>query len=406
MDRFNDSCDFMRTDLGEYPTYLYDNNPFNDVKYLFNRDVLFNRVYPMIQETKTEGFTPGIRSFDDYSNWQSYSHFGIESACLRYLTEEDVEQVHLTDEEKEKIRKNVEQNVTSLPDKYPNVDFYYYFPPYSVIRWDEWKNSGNPIKMLETKAFITELIIQHDNIKLFSFSDIPEITTNLNHYKDNVHYAEWVNSFIMQCLHDGRYRLTPDNYRDYDEEEYDFYTTYVYTTVNWQEDYEDDYYAAAELNGLKTGAAPIDVLNDDSIGLSVNHNGLIADAETNINVRLDCCGTLDRDPSGPELGEYLRDYDYNGVKFTVDLDKGYDYLCFKGQKINDHGGFAVYVYDSEGNVVASKEKRYEDLDNEWHQYVLNLSDLEREVTVIINGGYTDWSGSPDSDFWFFDIYVQ
>ena len=33
--------DAMRQDMGEYPTYLYDRNLLNDVKYLYNRDVVF-----------------------------------------------------------------------------------------------------------------------------------------------------------------------------------------------------------------------------------------------------------------------------------------------------------------------------------------------------------------------------
>lgn len=37
--------DLMRTDLGTYPTYLYDDNPFNDVEYLFNRDIVLKRCY-------------------------------------------------------------------------------------------------------------------------------------------------------------------------------------------------------------------------------------------------------------------------------------------------------------------------------------------------------------------------
>lgn len=41
---FSDS-DTMRFDLGEYPTYLYDDNIFNDVKYVFNRDVFLIKYY-------------------------------------------------------------------------------------------------------------------------------------------------------------------------------------------------------------------------------------------------------------------------------------------------------------------------------------------------------------------------
>ena len=38
-------ADAMRTDLGDFPDYLYDSNPFNDVEYLLNKEILFHSVY-------------------------------------------------------------------------------------------------------------------------------------------------------------------------------------------------------------------------------------------------------------------------------------------------------------------------------------------------------------------------
>lgn len=49
-----DESSRMRTDLGAYPTYLYDNNPFNDVRYLFNKDVVFKLVYQMAVDNDNE----------------------------------------------------------------------------------------------------------------------------------------------------------------------------------------------------------------------------------------------------------------------------------------------------------------------------------------------------------------
>lgn len=123
----------MRNDLGDYPTYLYDSNPFNDVKYLFNRDVIWGRVYSMTAASDAEDFTPGITSFDDYARWQYSYKFGIHTVLPNGIAEfETQDPVHLTDEERKVIRGNIEQNVTSLADEYPNVDFYYFFSPYST----------------------------------------------------------------------------------------------------------------------------------------------------------------------------------------------------------------------------------------------------------------------------------
>ncbi len=72
MTHFNMNADYMRTDLGYFPYYLYDKNPFNDVEYLLNRNNI-ETVYTMISDSHKEDFVPGITSFN-YSNSQYRIH--------------------------------------------------------------------------------------------------------------------------------------------------------------------------------------------------------------------------------------------------------------------------------------------------------------------------------------------
>ena len=255
IERFFDSWDAMRTDLGEFPTYLYDDNPFNDVKYLLNRDVLFGRVFPMISARREAGFQPGITSFDEYSSTRGKHTFGIGTVCP-YGIESNwpAEQEHLTEEDRERIRENIERHVTATADRHPDVVFCYYYPPYSADAWNDWGNQGLLYKKLEAEAFITDLILPHENIRLFSFNNRTDITTNLNHYWDSYHSGDWVNSLILQWIHDGTGWLTADNVQAYRKAEYEFYTTFDYESMNGQEDYAADEQAAGEISGELTGA--------------------------------------------------------------------------------------------------------------------------------------------------------
>ena len=74
--KFMDEKNSMRSDPGRYPTYLYDDDFFNDVQYIFNRDAVFSRVYPMVRDNDASGFVPGITSFDRYSNWAKDYTYG------------------------------------------------------------------------------------------------------------------------------------------------------------------------------------------------------------------------------------------------------------------------------------------------------------------------------------------
>lgn len=402
MGRFIDSYDSMRLELGEYPIYLYDKNPFNDIEYLLNKDVVIRRSFQMIIDRYVVGKESGITSFDDYSRWQDEYEFGKNSVISVETDDEyNEDDYHLTDADKAVISKNIELNVVGIADKYPDVDFYYFYTPYSIATWDKWRKEGILYKQLEAEAYITEEIVRHKNIHLFSFNNRTDITTDLNNYKDAPHYAAWISSLILKWMHEGKYQLTQDNYTEYLKQEYDFYTTLDYSSViNNQDDYEADYYAAALLNYELNGTKPLDVLDYPEI--SINSTDYIFEGNKKT---IECVGTLDREADDGGLYEYLFDNDPIGIKFNVNLDEGYKYLCFCGQKISDHGSLLALVYDENGELLIKKERSYEDLDYDIHQYTIDLSAIDGNVIVVLNGGYFDNTGSNSSRYRFSEIYM-
>lgn len=239
----SDVSDRMRDDMGEYPTYLYDDNYFNDVNYLFNRDVVFDRVYNMETQRGSTDFKPGMPSFDEYDNWQRAFSFGVNAVLADGVSFEEVnhEDIELGDEDARLIRENITRNVTSLADKYPNVQFYYFFTPYSVAWWNDCNNYRTTNKLIEGERLAIELILEKENIHLFSFNNATDIVADLNNYKDAQHYGEWVNSIILLCMKEGKYQLTKENYEEYLDEELRLYTEYDYESIVTQSDYEDDF---------------------------------------------------------------------------------------------------------------------------------------------------------------------
>lgn len=402
--RFFDKSDTMREDLGKYPTYLYDDNVFNDVEYLFNRDVVFGRAYQMTLDNKKEKFKTGITAFDDYSRWQSGYVFGINTVSPNgIIADKKGKDLHLSDEDKRIIRDNIEKNVTDIADKYPDVNFYYFYSPYSIAWWSELYNNNKLAKQIEAEKFITELILPHKNIHLYSFFSRTDIITDLNNYKDSLHYATWINSLILKWMHDGEYLLTEENYEEYLQKEYEFYSKFDYESINGQEDYEADYYAACLLNKELTGAEPLDILNDSNIWFELMNAEYLSEDEKRKGI--DCKGSLKRKTGGKALEKYLRDTEYVGAKVILNFDGRYNYLSFSGQKLINHGRPTVYVYNENKKLIGSVEYNYTDIDTEKHQYVIDLSSVDGNVTVIFNGGYIDDTGSSNSEYVFSDIYL-
>lgn len=354
MDMFFNQSDAMRSDLGEYPTYLYDDNIFNDVRYIFNRDVVFNRVFQMVRDKSSDGFTPGITSFDDYSYWSKDVTYGINaivSDLNDIINSGSKEALHLTDEERAIISENIYQNVTSLAEAYPEVTFYYFITPYSALWWQELASDGRIYRQIEAEEYIIETILQVDNIKLYSFNNRTDITTALNNYRDVAHYGPWVNSLILRWIRDEKYLLAWDNYEDYLAQEFSFYTSYDYSQLAVQEDYENDYFAAALLNAELHDITPVEYTE--------------------------------------EMLQHIYNAGRAGLKLTVDDISGYQYMVFYGKKKSEQEWPTAYIYNKNNEILTEVLADYYDTDNERYQYLIDISQIEDAVTIILDDEYSD-----------------
>lgn len=215
----------------EYPEYLYDDNIFNDVKYLYNVDVLCEDVIPQIVRTfnHIEAW-----KFDDYvsigkqkTEETARSNYEREQKGNKYWGEEEKRQAF------EILEKNLNRNVLSVIEKNPNIMFYLFFPPYSILWWDANNQVGpNRIEIaIEMEKFAIEKILQYENVHLYSFFNDYEMICDLRNYTDKIHYTHNVNSKILNCMKNGKYEITKDNYKQYLTEITEFYCNYDYDAL-------------------------------------------------------------------------------------------------------------------------------------------------------------------------------
>jgi len=222
--------DETRTDAS-YPTYLYDEKLLNDVNYLLNKDVLFSDTLEVLLYT---GRGEKTTSFDDYSNWRHFV-FSHEETLRNYPRPEITEtQRQVTAEEMELIRYNMEQIVT-LAREYPDVQFHYYFPPYSALYWDEVRRNGKLDYMIDSLKLASEVALQAENVLLHSLLDGYEVVLDLNHYRDTVHHSGEINTWVLEKLREGDHRLTLENNEAHWESLREFYSNYDFEVYFTQE---------------------------------------------------------------------------------------------------------------------------------------------------------------------------
>lgn len=214
---------------GDFPVYLYDRNPLNDVNYLLNREILWEHVPAVLRYTR-QGRT--TTTFDDYSAWDGYSPYGAEYVIAGYkrgdaASEQDV----LTAQECAVLEDTLTQTVIKLAQENPQIQFIYFFPPYSVLYWDFDIRMGVVERQLAAYEKASELLTSVDNIQLYGFHTDFETVTNLDNYMDIAHYSGQINSLILERISRGEYRLTKDNYQAYWRQVRDFCLHYDYDAL-------------------------------------------------------------------------------------------------------------------------------------------------------------------------------
>lgn len=212
----------------EYPFYMIDKNPFNDVEYVLNKTILSNSV-KMVK--KTAAGEPAT-SFDEYMNWMSQYTFGKEAVLATYSRPEITgTNAPITEEDKALIQANIQKNIIDLANDYPDVTFYIWIPPYSVCFYDQENRKGTLQRDMDAMETEIEMLVDVPNIRLYGFADREDIVTDLSLYKDVAHYGESVNSLVLQCMAADQGRLTSDNYKDYMKRVRDFYMNYDYDSI-------------------------------------------------------------------------------------------------------------------------------------------------------------------------------
>lgn len=225
----NDKDDMLNL-TEERPVYLYDTDVFDDVNYLLNKEVLFTKTYEVIRYTHVGGLTT---SFDAYANWCWTEEYGDEAVLESYLWCDSAgSEQSLTEKERQTVIDSIRQNVLETAKDYQDVTFYVFFPPYSICYWDMLYERGEINRRIDAEQCAIEEILQCPNIRLYSFCTNTELVCNLDNYKDQAHFGDWVNSRILNWMHEDMYRLTKENYQEYIDFIREFYNSYDYHSLH------------------------------------------------------------------------------------------------------------------------------------------------------------------------------
>lgn len=187
------------------PMYLYDTNPFNDVEYLFNKDVLFKRIPYQIASSFMRDYDEG----ESY-NWYSSKTFSEEEMLSHYTRSETGKEMLPSNHFETEAEANVKL-ITDIVASHPETKFYIFIPPYSIVWWDATFRDGTTDAYLSAEEYAMKTLIKYDNVYFFNFQEEAEIIHNLDNYMDALHFDPKVNHYMVKAMKIGITQIKDDS---------------------------------------------------------------------------------------------------------------------------------------------------------------------------------------------------
>lgn len=198
------------------PMYLYDDNYLNDIKYLLNKDVIFEKIPYLIAQSLMGDYDEG----NSY-NWSQWKSFNSDMILGLYIRKRSI-----SDMKKENCyQKQLDGNLALLCaeiEAHPETDFKISIPPYSMLWWDNIYRNGDTESYLYNMEKAMEKLLTYENTELYYFLNDREVVTDLENYMDILHFSPEINRYICDSMVQNSHRVTKDNYKEIINDSRDF----------------------------------------------------------------------------------------------------------------------------------------------------------------------------------------
>ena len=189
-------------DMEEIYDYLWNDNLFDDVNYLLNRDVLLVKVPRIL---KNAGKPTDTKRNDMYK-WTDIT-FAAQSVYDAIGGPKEQVEMQPADSRIERSTENIERHLKKHIAAHPETTFKIYMPPYSVGYWYLFTRGGLAEQQYRSRARVCELLIEYPNVEIYDYSSRVEWITDLDEYFDYSHHSSAISDNIMRAMAAGENRV-------------------------------------------------------------------------------------------------------------------------------------------------------------------------------------------------------
>lgn len=208
---FTNEPDWVVEGASPFPTYMYDDNLINDVKYLLNP---YARKMAVINWNANRNNSEDFRDpYKLYKFGEGVERFTIDGA-RSVIDNAAPKQIDET-ETFEVMKKSFDSNVIPFIERHPEIKFQFFYAPYCiVIPASTHKNDPRYTEdRINFKKYVYQSLSKYKNVEVYDFQDSKSVVYNVAHYmSDTIHYYRYINDWIIQELAAGRKIKSEDSY--------------------------------------------------------------------------------------------------------------------------------------------------------------------------------------------------
>ena len=187
------------------PEYLYDDTVWNDISYVLNKDVLLQYILrPLADPEKTDLATV-------YASWWTDDYYNKQWVMHNYAAPQPVAEEADVESYVENVKANMDVNICPYIEANPDTEFYIFYPPYSILFWNDVLVENHLEATMREYEYITERLLEYENVRVFFFPNQEWIICDLNNYADYSHYHPDINRYMTECFVSGECEVTQEN---------------------------------------------------------------------------------------------------------------------------------------------------------------------------------------------------
>lgn len=181
--------------------YLYSDNIFDKFKYIYNFTTLKNcikKLYSPVPEDSLYHFYSKSGHQELFNNYNKSKDELFEHSGYRF--------------EFDLMKERFEEHLRIYIQERPDIEWFIYFPPYSIFEFIKYRDGGHWEAILQFKRFVIETLLQQPNVKLYDFQPEESWIMNLDEYMDVRHHSHKFNHAIISSIYNNEYLVTEENY--------------------------------------------------------------------------------------------------------------------------------------------------------------------------------------------------